>query len=64
MSEATEEKGFKKELTALLNRYGFDNACAMPDYILADYVEKCLQNFCAAIQHNISHTKIEKLRKI
>lgn len=48
----TEE--FKKELTSLLNRYGYDTACETPDHILADYIGKCLENYCATIQLNIA----------
>lgn len=43
---------FKKELISLLNSYGWDGACEMADYILADYVERCLDNLCSAMGMN------------
>lgn len=45
---------FKKELTSLLNRHGWDIACETPDYILADYVENCLKNLCGTINKDIA----------
>lgn len=55
-------KKFKEELTNLLNRYGYDTTCDTPDYILADYIGKCLENYCAVIQSNIAwHTGWKRL---
>lgn len=48
---------FKKELTSLLNRHGWDNACEIPDHILADYVENCLKNLCGTISKDIDWHK-------
>lgn len=36
---------FKKELTRLVNKYSLDTQCDTADYILADYLERCLDNF-------------------
>ena len=47
-------EGFKKELTSLLNRYGYDTVCETPDYLLADYVERCLANYSSTIGENIA----------
>lgn len=56
------EVEFKKELTSLLNRHGWDDACETPDHILADYVEKCLCNYCSTISRNIAwHTGWKRL---
>jgi len=33
---------FAKELTSLLNRHGMDQACGVPDFILADHVNHML----------------------
>lgn len=53
---------FKKQLTSLINRYGYDSACETPDYILAEYLEKCLVNFSAAMTMNINwHTDWKRL---
>ena len=54
VANSTDEKDFKKELTSLLNRYGWDNDCETPDHILADYVERCLTNLCSTIGRNIA----------
>lgn len=51
---------FKKELTSLLNRYGYDTVCEAPDYILADYIGKCLENYCATTQLNIAWHDLRK----
>lgn len=59
-SEETED--FKKELTSLLNRYSWDNACETPDHILADYVENCLKNLCSTMALDIAwHNGWERL---
>ncbi len=50
---ADERNAFKKELASLLNRYGWDNFCECPDHILADYAERCLLGFQAAMNDNI-----------
>lgn len=56
------EKGFKKELTSLLNRYGWDNACETPDHILADYVERCMTNLCSTMGKTIAwHSRWKRL---
>jgi hypothetical protein len=36
---------FTKELTALINKYAIENQSDIPDYILANYLVNCLQNF-------------------
>jgi hypothetical protein len=56
------EKGFKKELTSLLNRYGWDSACETPDHILADYVERCMTNLCSTMGKTIAwHSSWKRL---
>ena len=54
----TEE--FKKELISLLNRYGYDNACETPDHILANYIGKCLENYCATVHLNKAYHNCQK----
>jgi len=41
---------FKDELIALLNRYSKENGSDTPDWILADYLTACLENFDATFQ--------------
>lgn len=36
---------FKKELTALINKYSIENGSNTPDFILADYLIKCIENY-------------------
>lgn len=41
-------KTFKSELTELLNRYGYDSKLDMHDFVLADFITKCLENLFKA----------------
>jgi hypothetical protein len=36
---------FKKELEGLINKYSMENDSNTPDFILADYLVKCLEAF-------------------
>lgn len=36
---------FEKRLEELINIYGLDDQCNTPDYLLADYLIGCLQNY-------------------
>jgi len=36
---------FEKELTHLINRNCQENGCNTPDFILAEYMRACLDNF-------------------
>lgn len=40
---------FESELRALLNRYGKDTETDTPDYILAEYLERCITAFDIAV---------------
>jgi hypothetical protein len=42
---------FKKELAALINKYSVENYTNTPDFILAEYLNDCLNAF-AKIMHN------------
>lgn len=44
-----EENNFSRELTNLLNRYSKENISNTPDFILASYIESCLQAFNQAV---------------
>jgi hypothetical protein len=39
------EEYFRRELASLLNRYNIDNNMNTPDYILAEFVIRCLYAF-------------------
>lgn len=41
---------FEQELTALINRHSRENESNTPDFILAQYIEGCLQTFARATQ--------------
>lgn len=41
---------FQRELTSLLNRYSKENASNTPDYILANYLIGCLNNYNNTLQ--------------
>ena len=45
---------FKKELESLINKYSLENESDTPDFILADYLIRCLEAF------NISHKSVDK----
>lgn len=36
---------FRKELEALINRHSRENVSDTPDFILAEYLQGCLENF-------------------
>ena len=40
---------FEKELSSLINRYSMENGSNTPDYILARYLVKCLENYNDAV---------------
>lgn len=43
------EKNFKKELEDLINSYSKENGSDTPDFILAEYLNKCLEAFDATV---------------
>ena len=40
----TSYEDFRKDLAELLNRYGKDNELNVPDFLLAGYLHRCLDN--------------------
>lgn len=36
---------FEKELESILNRYSKENESSTPDFILAKYLQDCLENY-------------------
>jgi hypothetical protein len=42
---------FKAELMTILNRYSMENGSDTPDFILADYLIKCLDVFDVTMAH-------------
>jgi hypothetical protein len=42
---------FVQDLTALLNRYSMENDSNTPDFILAEYLLKCLETWNATVTH-------------
>lgn len=45
VSNNTKDSEFEKELESLLNRYSKENGSDTPDFILAEYLIGCLENF-------------------
>lgn len=41
----TDENGFKKELESLLNKYSKENGSNTPDFMLAEFLNGCLEVF-------------------
>ena len=54
MDKITENE-FKKELAELINRYSLENGSNTPDYILAEYLVRCIDNFDQTIKRTINH---------
>ena len=42
---------FVEDLTALLHRYSMEQSSNTPDFILAEYLLKCLETWNATVQH-------------
>jgi len=55
--DATFLENFKQELEHLINKHSMENRSNTPDFILADYLVRCLENF------EIITTQREKLIK-
>ena len=49
LASAVDTKEFKEALTKFLNMNNIDTFCQTPDYILADYLVKCLHNFAVTL---------------
>ena len=43
-------KNFKKELEELINKHSKENESDTPDYILADYINQCLESYNRVIR--------------
>ena len=41
---------FNRELRFLINKHSLENGSNTPDWILADYLHRCLLNFNAVLQ--------------
>lgn len=44
-AEVSKSPTFRQELSSLLNRYSKENGSNTPDFILADYLNACLESF-------------------
>jgi len=42
---------FRKELENLINRHSKENGSNTPDFILAGYLHRCLDNFDSTVQY-------------
>jgi hypothetical protein len=58
------EKGFHRDLRAMINRYGYDNEAATPDYILAQYLIDCLKAYTDTIGAYQKHKEDERDRAL
>lgn len=63
------QEQFKTELTSLLNRYSKENGSNTPDFILAEYLICCLENYNTTLQsrekwygREINNNKIEEIK--
>lgn len=46
---------FKRDLESVLNKHGKDNDLNIPDYILAKYISKCINNLKRLIDSTEYH---------
>lgn len=56
-------KSFLSELTALINKHSLEGGSNTADYILADYLSRCLENFDLTIQARSNQTNIPITKK-
>ena len=49
------EKNFREELRSVINKYSRENGSSTPDFILAEYLAKCLQAFDAAMSERAAY---------
>lgn len=49
MKTITSKDKFRKELTELINKYSIESESDTPDYILANYLVGCLNNYAEII---------------
>lgn len=49
-SDANDPDSFRSELTALINKHSLEGGSNTADYILADYLSRCLENFDLTLQ--------------
>jgi hypothetical protein len=40
---------FEQELSELINKYSLENGNGTPDWILANYLRRCLENYNATV---------------
>lgn len=46
----SERRGFREELTSVINSHSMENGCNTPDFILAEYLANCLNAFDTAVR--------------
>ncbi len=54
------DMNFRKELTELINKHSMENDSNTPDFLLADYIEVCMDNFAETMQHNYTMKEYKK----
>lgn len=62
-SDDKDPKSFLSELTALINKHSLEGGSNTADYILADYLSRCLENFDLTIQARSNQTSIPITKK-
>ena len=60
--EEIKESDFFNELKYILNRYCKENESNTPDYILANYLCRCLENYNLTVIERDKHCGYTKLR--
>lgn len=62
-SDDKDPESFLSELTALINKHSLEGVSNTADYILADYLSRCLENFDLTIQARSNQTNIPITKK-
>ena len=57
LTKLKKDGDFRRELTQLINRYSIDNSYNTPDYILSDYLIKCMRTYKETIVERDRHLK-------
>lgn len=52
---------FRRELESLINRYSLENGSNTPDFILADYLVRCLETFDSVVNRRDEWHGVEEM---
>lgn len=62
--EASKKLSFKEELEQLINKHSLENESDTPDYVLAEYIQDCLNSFNKAVNRREMYYGRNNLRDL